>query len=77
MDNSNESITINVVDTLNTFDTNQIFIEYNISKLKNYLAYLETPHARETIAPIVRLELIKISTCQFKKFLQMKHRKLI
>jgi hypothetical protein len=47
-------------------------IEYNILKLKQKLAFLETPDARRALSQERRLELIKITTEKFRHFLTIK-----
>ena len=47
-------------------------IEYNILKLKQKLAFLETPDARQILSNDKRLEQIKITTERFRYFLVIK-----
>jgi len=47
-------------------------IEYNILKLKQKLAFLETPDARQILSKDKRLEQIKITTERFRHFLTIK-----
>lgn len=49
------------------------FIEFNLTKLKNKLVHLETPHAIKNMSPELRREQIRLTTEKFRQFLQLKH----
>ena len=49
------------------------FIEFNLTKLKNKLVYLETPYAIKNMSPALRREQIRLTTEKFRQFLQLKH----
>ena len=53
--------------------TNIETINYNINKLKDKLVSLEKPEIKFRYTEEKRIELIKITTEKFKKFLQLKH----